>query len=133
MNRSAVLSFLSPVTFSRFSFCCSAYRFAVFIRDDGHTHTVHERASMPYLKWRALVHHESGLPLPFIVDALAQEGLSATRQGIAKLIFHCSVLFRMSRVKGSGQPLGHYSTIVSFPDPHVHPRSGIFHRISWHC
>ena len=78
MNRSAILSFLSPVTFSCFSFCCSAYRFAVFIRDDGHTHTVHERTSMPYLKRRALVHHENGLPLPFIVDALAQEGLSAT-------------------------------------------------------
>ena len=39
-----------------------------------------------YLKQRVLVHHDYGLSPRAIADALAGEGMSATRQGIAKLL-----------------------------------------------
>ena len=52
-----------------------------------------------YLKRRALVHHGSGLSSQEIVDALSQEGLSATRQGIAKFLRRYRDTGRLERAK----------------------------------
>lgn len=57
-----------------------------------------------YLKQRALVHHGHSLSPSAIADALAEEGMSATRQGIAKLLARYKRTGSLSRAKGSGRP-----------------------------
>ena len=57
-----------------------------------------------YLKQRALAHHNDGLSSRTIAEALANEGLSATRQGIAKMLGRYRRTGSLSRARGSGRP-----------------------------
>ena len=57
-----------------------------------------------YLRRRALIHHSRGLSARAIVDALADEGLSATRQGIAKFLRRVEETGTLERQPGSGRP-----------------------------
>ena len=57
-----------------------------------------------YLKRRALLFHGKGLPPQAITDALAEEGLRATRQGIAKFLKRYARTGSLARAKGSGRP-----------------------------
>lgn len=57
-----------------------------------------------YLKRRALHFHAMGLTPPAIADALAAEGLSATRQGLALLIKQYNRTGTLEKCAGSGRP-----------------------------
>ena len=57
-----------------------------------------------YLKRRALHFHAMGLSPRAIADALAAEGLSATRQGLALLIKRYDRTSTLERCTGSGRP-----------------------------
>ena len=57
-----------------------------------------------YLKQRVLVHHDHGLSPRAIAVALAGEGMSATRQGIAKLLARYSRTGSLARAEGTGRP-----------------------------
>ena len=57
-----------------------------------------------YLKRRALFFHAKGLSPPAIADALAEEGLVATRQGLAKFIRCFKETGSIKRCPGSGRP-----------------------------
>ena len=57
-----------------------------------------------YLKHRALVHHAQGLSPSGIAHALAQEGLVATRQGIAKFLRRVEETGNLHQQPGSGRP-----------------------------
>ena len=57
-----------------------------------------------YLKRRALAFHAEGLSPAAISDALAHEGLTATRQGLAKLIRRVEETGNLERRPGSGRP-----------------------------
>ena len=53
-----------------------------------------------YLKRRAIVHRDRELTAPAITDALAEEGLQATRQGIAKFLKWYARIHFFARVPG---------------------------------
>ena len=57
-----------------------------------------------YLKRRAMFFHAKGLSPPAIADALAEEGLVATRQGLAKFIRRFKETGSIKRCPGSGRP-----------------------------
>ena len=57
-----------------------------------------------YLKRRAIVHRDCRLTAPAITDALAEEGLQATRQGIAKFLKRYATTHSIARTPGSGRP-----------------------------
>ena len=57
-----------------------------------------------YLKRRAIVHRDHGLSAPAITDALAEEGLQPTRQGIAKFLKRYASIHSFVRAPGSGRP-----------------------------
>ena len=57
-----------------------------------------------YLKHRAYLLHAKGLTPRAIVDALADEGLRASRRGIAKLIERAIETGSLERQPGSGRP-----------------------------
>ena len=64
-------------------------------------------STMPYseyLKRRAIVHRDRGLTAPAITDALAEEGLRAMRQGIAKFLKRYVRTHSFARAPGSGRP-----------------------------
>ena len=56
-----------------------------------------------YLRHRTIVLHERGLSSQTIVDALAEEGLKATRQGIAQFLKRYATTCSIKRAQGSGQ------------------------------
>ena len=56
-----------------------------------------------YVKRRALYYQKQGLLPPAIVDALAAEGETATRQGIAKMLKRVEITGRLKRCPGSGR------------------------------
>ena len=56
-----------------------------------------------YLKHRAIVLRERGLSSQTIVDALAEEGLKPTRQGIAQFLRRYATTCSIKRAQGSGQ------------------------------
>lgn len=57
-----------------------------------------------YLRRRALVLHSRGLTARAIVDSLADEGLRATPQGIAKFLRRVQDTGTLERQPGSGRP-----------------------------
>ena len=57
-----------------------------------------------YLKRCALFFHAKGLSPPATADALAEEGLVATRQGLAKFIRRFKETGSIPRCPGSGRP-----------------------------
>ena len=57
-----------------------------------------------YLKCRALAFHADGLSPSAIADALSQEGLTATRQGLAKFLRRVEETGSLERRPGSGRP-----------------------------
>ena len=63
-------------------------------------------SAMPYsdyLKHRAIVLRERGLSSQTIVDLLAEEGLKATRQGIAQFLKRYATTCSIKRARGSGR------------------------------
>ena len=56
-----------------------------------------------YLKHRTIVLRKRGLSSQTIVDALAEEGLKATRQGIAQFLKRYATTCSIKRAQGSGQ------------------------------
>ena len=57
-----------------------------------------------YLRRRVLVHHSRGLSTRAIADALSDEGLHATSQGIAKFLRRVEETGSLERQPGSGRP-----------------------------
>ena len=57
-----------------------------------------------YLKQRALYFYQKGMLPRAIVDALADEGMTATRQGLAKMINRYEATGTLQRRPGSGRP-----------------------------
>ena len=57
-----------------------------------------------YLRRRVLVHHSRGLSARAIADVLSDEGLRATRQGIAKFLRRVDETGSLERQPGSGRP-----------------------------
>ena len=57
-----------------------------------------------YLKRRAVALHEKRLSPRAISDALAEEGLEATRQGIDKFLKRYDKTHSLARARGSGRP-----------------------------
>ena len=57
-----------------------------------------------YLKRRTIVHRDRGLSALAITDALAEEGLRTTRQGIGKFLKRYARTHSFARAPGSGRP-----------------------------
>ena len=57
-----------------------------------------------YLRRRVLVHHSRGLSTRATADALSDEGLRATRQGIVKFLRRVQETGSLERQPGSGRP-----------------------------
>ena len=57
-----------------------------------------------YLKRRAIALRQKRLSAPAISDALAKEGLEATRQGIDKFLKRYDMTHSLARARGSGRP-----------------------------
>ena len=98
-------------------------------------------STMPYseyLKRRAIVHCDRGLTAPAIMDALAEEGLQATRQGIAKFLKWYARTHSFARAPGttsvprphcertSTAPREYLDCTTSVPRPH-HERPQPYH------
>ena len=92
------LLFLAAVQF-RFNFLSRFIAFYVYTLVWYFRNTEREIPYLDYLRRRALVLHSRGLSAQAIVDSLADEGLHATPQGIAK--FLCQV---QEKQPGSGRP-----------------------------
>ena len=83
-----------------------------------------------YLKRRAIVHRDRGLTALAIMDALAEEGLQATRQGIAKFLKWYAKTHSFARALGttsvprphrertSTAPRAYLDRTTSIPRPH---------------
>ena len=69
-----------------------------------------------YLKQRVLVYHDHGLSPRAIADALAGKGMSATRQGIAKLLARYSRTGSLARAEGSDRPAKVSPTVQAVVD-----------------
>ena len=57
-----------------------------------------------YLRRRALIYAEQGLTPRAIAEALADEGMVATMQGIVKFLAHYAKTGTLARSAGSGRP-----------------------------
>ena len=63
-----------------------------------------KRPYCDYLKCRALQLHAEGLSPTAIINALAQEGLVASRNGLAKFLCRVEQTGSLERRPGSGRP-----------------------------
>ena len=70
----------------------------------GHSRKNKRMPYSDYLRRRILIHHLKGLTAAAIADALSDEGLRATRQGITKFLRRVEETGSLERQPGSGRP-----------------------------